>query len=72
MKSKHDDTLLSYKYEELKDDMTGVKDDVKKILTNHLPHLQQAMQSLETRVNTTAIINVGAIIVAILVTKFLL
>lgn len=41
------------------------------LMQNHIPHLESELQSLKTRINTMTAINVGAIIVGILIAKFL-
>lgn len=41
------------------------------IMENHLPHIQIELESIKTRVNVLALINVGALVLALLVSKFL-
>jgi hypothetical protein len=41
------------------------------ILENHLPHLKLDVESLKTRVNVATAINVSAIILGVLISKYL-
>ena len=41
------------------------------IMENHLPHLQMEIESLKTRVNVLFAINLGSIIIALIINKFL-
>ena len=63
--------LTQFQIKELKDDVNSLKKDVKLILENHLPHIQTKVESLETRINTQTVIQVGAIMVGALILKFL-
>ena len=42
------------------------------ILENHLPHLEIKMERINTKINILTAVNVGAIIIAIIINKFLL
>jgi len=41
------------------------------IMENHLPHLSSDINALKTRINVLSLINIGAIISAIIINKFL-
>jgi len=41
------------------------------ILENHLPHLKTDIESLKTKVNVATVINVGAVIIGVLIAKYL-
>ncbi len=62
---------LKWRVGELEKDMKDVKIDIRKILENHLPHIQQDITSIKTRQVVTTSINVGAIIIALLLAKYL-
>lgn len=66
------DSLIEYKYDELKGKVDDLSEDVKRILTNHLPHLQLDMTAVRTEQRVLAALNIGAIIIGIIVTNFIL
>jgi len=41
------------------------------IMENHLPHLQQEVSNLKTRIDVLTVINIGAIVMALLINKYL-
>ena len=41
------------------------------ILENHIPHLQLEVNELRTRINVLTVVNVGAIVLALLINKYL-
>ena len=41
------------------------------ILTNHIPHMEQDIISLSTKMNILTAVNVAAIVLALIVNKFL-
>ena len=63
--------ITQYKIEELKCDVDTLRADVRKILENHLPHLSEELASLKTRMNVLTFVNVGAIIIGIILAKYL-
>ena len=62
---------IKWRLKQVENDIGGINKDIRLILENHLPHLSQAMASLKTRVNIATGINVGAIIIALLLAKYL-
>lgn len=42
-----------------------------KIMENHLPHLQLELNELKTKINILTAVNIGAIILALIINKFL-
>ena len=70
-KAKIDIAVLEQRVGDLENDMKGVSNNVFEILTNHLPHLKQDMESLKTRVNVATLINVGSVIAVGLIIKYL-
>jgi cell division protein ZapA (FtsZ GTPase activity inhibitor) len=80
---KDDRPLLEYRISELEKGLETVSDKIDKLLTNHLPHIQQEIQDLreesrishtksDTKINVMTAINVGSVIIGILVTNFIL
>ena len=63
--------LTQFKIDDLKCDVNELKNDMRAVLENHLPHLSEDMASLKTRINVLSIVNVGAIIVGIILAKYL-
>jgi hypothetical protein len=41
------------------------------IMENHLPHLQQEIVELKTRISVLTVVNISAIILALIINKFL-
>jgi hypothetical protein len=62
---------LTYRVEQLEKCQHETEEKLNKILENHLPHINEQIAKLETTVRLTAIINAGAIIVGLLVSKTL-
>ena len=53
---------LTYRVEQLEKNYIQLDTKLDHILQNELPHLQEELISLKTRVNVSTIINVGAIL----------
>jgi hypothetical protein len=60
-----------YRLEQLEKNYDGLDDKIDKIMTNHLPHIHEELIKLNTQVKVFATVNVGAVIVAILLQRFL-
>ncbi len=54
--------LSKYQITELQTDVTSLKIDMRAILENHLPHLQEQIASLATQVKVLAAINILGIL----------
>ena len=63
--------LTAYQVKELQDDVRSLQRDVNSILTNHLPHIQEDLISLKTRVNLLTALNIGAVILGVIFSKIL-
>lgn len=63
------DILLEYRVKQLEEGYASLDQKIDLILSNHLPHLEARMISLETRINVMTAINVGAVIIGIIVTN---
>ena len=62
---------LAWRIGQLEKEMAEVHIRLDQILENHLPHLKTDVESLKTRVNVATVINVGAVIVGVLIAKYL-
>ena len=60
---------LSYRVEQLERNYEKLDGKIDTLLTNDIPHLQQSMGSLKTRMDVLTVVNVGAIIFAIIINK---
>ena len=63
--------VAAYQIKDLEKDVDSLKKDMRSVLENHLPHLHEEISNLRTRINVLSIINVGAIILGILMVRFL-
>ena len=64
-------TTLSWRVGQLETNYEELDKKVDLILTNHLPHLHESMASLKTRITIATAFNVGAIVLGLLLNKFL-
>jgi len=62
---------LSWRVEQLEKKVEGFDCKLDELMQNHIPHLDSELQSLKTKINTMTVINVGAIILGIIVSKYL-
>ena len=62
---------LTYRVGELEKCYEKIDNRLDRIMENHLPHLQLEMEALKVRVNVLAIINIGSVILALIINKFL-
>jgi len=60
---------LSYRVGQLEKNYEKMDYKLEKLMTNDLPHLQQAMGSLKTRMDVLTVVNVGAIVIGIIISK---
>lgn len=63
--------LTRYQIQELQEDVRNLVIDMKSIKENHIPHLQEEIISLKTRMNILSAINIGAIIFGIIAARVL-
>ena len=69
--TKNGNTTLTWRITLLEKRVDGLDKKVDEILQNHLPHLQESISSLKTRINVQTTIQVGAIILGALILKYL-
>jgi len=65
------ESTLTYRVGQVEKMIDSLNMKVETILINHLPHIAADLLSLKTRVNVLSVINVGALIIALLVARFL-
>ena len=53
---------ITYRIEQLEKNYNQLDTKLDHLLTNELPHIQEELTSLKTRVNVSTIINIGSII----------
>ena len=62
---------LTYRVGELEKCTDKMDGSIDMMLRNHIPHLQQEVESLKVRINVLTVVNVSAIILALLFAKFI-
>ena len=62
---------LTYRVEQLEKNYIQLDTKLDHLLINELPHIQEELSSLKTRVNVSTVINVGAILFVGLMMYFL-
>lgn len=67
---KNDNTVV-WRLQCLESRVNTFNDKLDKILENDLPHVNQQVSSLKTRMNVLSVINIGALVVALLVSKLI-
>lgn len=62
---------LTWRITELERLVSDFDKRIDELLINEIPHLKETMLSLKTRINVLTTINIGAIILGILIAKYL-
>jgi len=62
---------LSWRVVQLEKQVESMDVKMDKLMSNDLPHLHEKLGSLETRINVLTMVNIGAILLALVVNKFL-
>ena len=62
---------LCYRVGQLEKAYNGLDNKVEQLLINDIPHLQQSISSLKVRMDVLTVVNVGAIILGVIINKFL-
>lgn len=63
--------ILGQRVGVLEKSVSELENRVEELLINHLPHLQSQVASLQTRVTVLAGLNIGAVILGVLIAKYL-
>ena len=64
-------TTLTWRVGQLEKTLCRMEKRMDVLMENHLPHLEQRMIRIETKMNVLSAINIGAIILAVIINKFL-
>lgn len=62
----------SFRFGETEKRVEKIELKLDKIMENHIPHLELKLERINTKINILTAVNVGAIIIAIIINKFLL
>ena len=62
---------LSYRVEQLEKSVDKLNNKLERLMFNHIPHLNEEIIGLKTRMNVLSIINVGAIILGAIVARII-
>ena len=60
---------LNYRVGQLEKNYDSLDKKMEKLMVNDIPHLQRAMMSLKTRMDVLTVVNVGAIVFGLIVSK---
>lgn len=60
---------ISYRVSQLEKNYDSLDKKIEKLMVNDIPHLQQAMGSLKTRMDVLTAVNVAAIIIGLIISK---
>ena len=63
---------LRYRVDQLEKSYEKMDEKLDKIMTNHLPHIQEELISLSTQIKIFTALNIAAIIIGILLDKYLI
>lgn len=64
-------TTLNWRVKQLEKCYSEMEAKLDKILENHLPHINEELSSLKTRINVQTTIQVGAVVAGALILKYL-
>jgi len=64
-----ENNTLKYRVEQLEKNYYSLDSKMEKLMTNDIPHLNQAMASLKVRMDVLTVVNVGAIIFGLIISK---
>lgn len=62
---------LRYRVTQLEKCYEKIESRLDALLENHFPHLQNEVNELRTRISVLTAVNIGAIILALIINKFL-
>ena len=65
------DNTLTYRVSQLEKNQARINDKLDTLLTEEIPTIKACIVAVKTRINVLTAVNVGAILIAILVSKFL-
>ena len=64
-------TTITYRLGEVEKKVSELDGKVDIMLQNHIPHLHEEISGIRTRVNILTAVNIGGVILALIINKFL-
>lgn len=64
-----DSTTLEYRVGQIEKRLDEIDLKIDKILIERIPTLNEQMQSLQTRINVLTVVNIGALLLAIIINR---
>jgi len=61
---------INWRVSQLEANYDNLSTKIDQIRTNELPHIEQSMASMKTRINVLTTINVAAIVIALILAKY--
>ena len=71
MENPNGNNTLKWRVGQLEKGQESMDGKLDKIQTNDLPHIHENITSLKTRISVLTAVNIGALVLAVLVSKFL-
>ena len=71
MKNSNGNNTLKWRVGQLEKGQEGIDNKLDMILTNDMPHLHEAQATLKTRINVLTAINIGAIVLALVISRIM-
>lgn len=62
---------LTWRVTQLEKKICSLDVKIDDLLSNHIPHIDQRIIRLETKINVLTAVNIGAIVLALIINKFL-
>ncbi len=62
---------LTYRVTQVEKEVKSIDNKVDLLLTNHLPHINESIVAMKTRMNVLTVVNIGGIIIGLIVSKYL-
>jgi len=62
---------LTWRVEQLERSVSNFDNKLDLLMENHIPHLKLELEALKTRINVMTAVNVSAVILGILIAKYL-
>lgn len=62
---------IAWRVEQLEKTVATFDVKLDELMQNHIPHLDSELQSLKTKINVMTALNIGAIVLGIIISKYL-
>ncbi len=69
MNTTPNNNTVKWRVSQLETNYTNLAGKIDELRTNDLPHIQNSITSMKTRINILTAVNIGAIVLAVVVTK---